>query len=59
MYYGEQVGLAKVVATLDTYAQAHPDVSHWKVSPLLRRLASTGTTLDQYAKEKQASRSKL
>jgi 3-hydroxyacyl-CoA dehydrogenase len=50
MFLADERGLANVVQRLDHYAAARGNpFGYWTVSPLLRRLASEGLRLSQYA----------
>jgi len=50
MFLADERGLAHVVQRLDHYAATRGNPhGYWTVSPLLRRLASEGGRLSQYA----------
>ena len=44
----EEVGLAPLLATLERYAGAQPNVAHWRPSALLVRLVESKTPLTQW-----------
>ncbi len=48
MYYADSIGLAAVVAGLGKYA-AQGNAADWEAAPLLRRLATTGSTFAAWA----------
>lgn len=48
MFYGNSIGLDKMVHKMDAYAARFPDAEYWKASPLLRKLASARVPIEQW-----------
>eukprot|EP00475_Leptophrys_vorax_P020310 TRINITY_DN2776_c0_g1_i1.p1 TRINITY_DN2776_c0_g1~~TRINITY_DN2776_c0_g1_i1.p1 ORF type:complete len:739 (-),score=246.36 TRINITY_DN2776_c0_g1_i1:57-2273(-) len=51
MFYADTVGLPKLLEGLQKYGKQHPNVSHWKVSPLLKMLVDQKLTLMQFVEQ--------
>jgi 3-hydroxyacyl-CoA dehydrogenase len=49
VWMADDIGLARIVAALDRYAEQHGDPhGYWTVAPLLRRLAASGERLSDW-----------
>jgi len=63
MFYADTVGLPKLVESIENYGKQHPNVSHWKVSSLLKMLVDQKMSLmqfvEQMAKQQKTNKSSL
>src|SRR5581483_11529042 len=54
MFYADTVGLKTVVARIEEFQKRHGE-DLWSPAPLLRQLASTGATFEQFDKQREVA----